>query len=689
MVQGFVNYVSTGCIIEFMQEKSPQIAWVLEENTNKLRLLLPNRKETTIQSTRVLPWLGPSYGEIKTKDAAINILEQHQKKRKELQENYNPVELWEFAQGEVHQASAQWFCELTTNAPDIDTIAACAHSLLTYNTHFKFQPPNFEVYSKEVVETRLKEKELAKSRALLIQHGKAFIHYLWDVHLHKKTFDAVSINIDMSFTEQLQQYIFEQIVHPECSDNTVWKELTRGLPDDPFLPFYLAQAWGIIQPHHNYLLDRASCDAGTDWSIPYQETINAICHQPYSSTVSSSIPFISIDAVTTKDIDDAFFIKQKDNGWELTVALACPALHWPFEEPLDLAVRHRATSMYVPEATYNMLPEELGTNIYSLHEQIIKPVLLVSCFINSNGTVENCNVSFDYISLSSNLTYIDCEDVLNNKTSPASPYAEQLYLALQLAEIYQSYRLKQGAIIVDRIEPNISLYTDNEEIQVRLEEEPPSVKSHVLVSELMILTNAALANWAYKQAIPLFHRTQDITIPAQFVGIWKEPHEIAKAVKILTPSLLEVLPKPHAGLGEKRYAPLTSPLRRYPDLINQGQLLHVLQYGTIKWSHQELEAMLPYINSRLEIVIQAQRFRQRYWKLVYFLQQGEDVWWPAIITEINDHYVTINLPKEQMNIRTRRAFFTKAMNIGYPIHVRIGKVRPLHNEIQVIEIQET
>ena len=105
MVQGLVRYPGAGCVVEFMQGNAPQIAWVLEEQNGRLRLLLPNRRETALQAARILPWPGPAYEKNCSRDAALEILERH-KSRREVA-NVDPLELWELAQGEVEQAPAQ------------------------------------------------------------------------------------------------------------------------------------------------------------------------------------------------------------------------------------------------------------------------------------------------------------------------------------------------------------------------------------------------------------------------------------------------------------------------------------------------------------------------------------------------------------------------------------------------------
>ena len=73
----------------------------------------------------------------------------------------------------------------------------------------------------------------------------------------------------------------------------------------------------------------------------------------------------------------------------------------------------------------------------------------------------------------------------------------------------------------------------------------------------------------------------------------------------------------------------SSPLRRYPDMINEAQIIHFLETGKPRWTREELDALLPLLNTHLDAAGQVQRFRPRYWKLLYFRQQGDKKWWPA------------------------------------------------------------
>ena len=692
MIQGLVRYPGAGCVVEFMQGNAPQIAWVLEEQNGRLRLLLPNRRETALQTARILPWPGPAYDKNCSRDAALDILERHKSRRDVA--NVDPLELWELAQGEVEQAPAEWFAELALSEPDMDAVAACGHALLQAKSHFKFNPPNFEVYPESVVAARLAEQEAARKREELVGKGSAFIRLLWDIHQKKSKAspEAAADALEPEVRERLRRTILSRIADPETSeDEALWKLIVKGLPDEPFMPLHLAQAWGLVPPHHNYWMDRAGYAPGDAWSEEHKEAVEELLRRADEDAQAEPTfpdrPIISIDAPTTRDVDDAFFIEARpEGGWNLTIALACPAFRWPFGEALDKAVFSRATSVYLPEATHHMLPEALGTGAYSLLAGKTRPSLLVDCAIGEDGLVTACAPRLGYAKLAANLCYEDCEAALDGGEN-ASPYLEQLRQALALAEAHQQRRIEKGAVIIERPDQIIRLEGEGENVTVFLEEDAPAPKAHLLVSELMVLTNAALAAWAAEHGVALLHRTQDVALPKEYAGIWKAPVDVARVVRAMAPAVLETSPRPHAGLGEAAYAPSTSPLRRYPDLINETQIISTLHDGKPRWSKEELDALLPVLNAHLDAAGQVQRFRPRYWKLLYFKQQG-DRWWPAVITDENDAFVTVNLPKEQMVVRARRQFFGERTHPGQELEIRLGKVHPLHNEFQLVETRE-
>ena len=679
-----------GCVVEYLEGNAVQIALVTEESSDKLRLLLPNRRETRLGAARLLPWLGPLLPATQGRDEAIRLLETHKKNREQLASAIPLLETWDMVQGEIDAASALWFAELADTNPAADQVAAWGRALLACKSHFRFQPPDFQVFSREVVEKRLAEEKIRHEREELLNGGNAFLRLLWDVACNKRPLPQEDNCPSPPLAAKIESILRERMIDPETTnDDAEWRLLSKGLPDVPHLPLQLLTAWGKIPAHYNFWLERAGYAPGDTWWKDVRAEVDRLA-APLAADEAApcGLPFISIDSASTRDVDDAFYICQEGDGYLLTLALALPALRWQFGSPLDQIVLHRATSIYLPEGDCHMLPEALGTEIYSLLAGRDRPALCIQIPVDTNGAFGPCQITTAAVRLAANLTYEDCQTVLDGHPKPdsaAAPYAAQLTLGLALARTRQAARIANGAVIMDRPEPILVLQGEGADVHVDIQPGYQAPDAQLLVSEMMILASAAVAEWAAQQKLPLLHRVQDVALPKEYAGIWSNPQDMTRIMRALIPSSLDVQARPHAALALPRYSPLTSPLRRYHDLVNEAQIIHFLQTGKPLWDENSLARLLALLTPPLEAAGQVQRFRPRYWKLLYFREQGDKVWWSGVITEENDAFVSVSLPEQGIFVRGKRRLFDDRAYPGMSVQVRIGKVFPLYNEITILE----
>ena len=689
---GCVRYAAPGCVVEYMEGNAPQLAFVLEEAGGRLRLLLPNRCETRLTAARLLPWVGPQCASDLGREEAVRLLEEHRKCREEQAAAIPVLDVWALAQGEVPQAQAQWFAELFVSGPDADTVAAYGRALLACKSHFRFQPPDFQVFSAEEVEKRLAEQKVRQEREALTAGGAAFLRLLWDVAQKKRPLPppASAEWPGQDVLARLEAVLRSRMADPDSQEHeALWRMLAKGLPDVPHLPLQLLTAWGLIPLHYNFWLDRADYAAGDDWWRACAAEVEELAAPPLADLPVCDLPFVSIDSASTRDVDDAFHVEATGDGFLLTLALACPALHWPFGSLLDRLVIRRATSIYLPEGTCHMLPESLGTDGYSLLAGQERPAFCVRLAVDAQGRASSCELFLARVRLAANLTFQDSQAVLAAAgplpENPATAWAGQLRQGLELARLRQAVRIAEGAVVMDRPDPVIRLEGTGAAVTVSVRPDDASPDAQFLVAEMMILASATVADWAREREIAMLHRTQDVAVPKEYAGVWTAPQDMARIMRALVPSVLEVQARPHAALGLPRYTPVTSPLRRYPDLINEAQIVHVLRTGKARWSADELSGLLAILSPALESAGQVQRFRPRYWKLLYFRQQGDKLWWNGIITEENDHFATVSLPEQGLFVRGRRRLFDERACAGAAVQVRLGKVHPLYNEIQILE----
>jgi exoribonuclease-2 len=683
------RYAGPGCLVEFMQGNQAQVAWVLEESSGRLRLYTLTRREEKLAASRVLPWLGPRYDGARDRSEILEILAAHQARREAAVAAIDPLELWELAQGEVHEESAEWFAGLVAEDPDVDAVAAMGRALLGCKTHFKFHPPKFEVFPAELVERRMAEAKLAEEREKVVVAGQAFFKELWQGWLtgDRKKGMALAAKLDPGAAEKLKTLLHRLMADAEDPESaTLWSMLKKGLPDHPFQAYILATQWGIVPPHYNYLLDQADYAAGDDWWQPLaaelearKQGLAALCRDP------EPLPFVSVDSPTTRDIDDAFYAeKRPDGGIKLVLALADPALDWDFGGPLDAAVAYRASSLYLPEGTSHMLPEALGTGLYSLLAGEVRPSLVMEWDFSETGDVLGFAMRKTFVRLAENTTYAAVEAALDSGAA-----SESYRLGHELAVALRRKRLERGAVIIERPEPDIVLtgYPDNVSVEMGLC--PSYPKSQLMVSEFMILGNTAAAEYAIGHGAAMLFRTQDAALSPEIRGVHSDPPSIQRVVRELPPTLTEPDPRPHATLAAPAYAPVTSPLRRYADLVNLAQLECLLRTGAPRWSRGELEARLPELASRIEAVGRVQRFRPRYWKLLFLQRHCRERTFEGVVVDLGGGgFVSLALPDMQMYVRATRDTLGDTIYIGQRYALRLGKIDPLTNELRVFGAEE-
>lgn len=683
------NYVSAGCVVEFLEDNDVNIAFVLEESGGKVRLLLPNRRETKLSQNRLLPWIGPVYPATTGKEEASRLLDSHAKARATRTAQINSLELWELAQGEIDEAGADFFAGLVETNPDVDTVASYGRALLADKIRFRFAPPLFTVYDAETVETRLAEKKRREEREAFVSGGANFLRELWAVACGKRD-SAPGDEPEPELAARLEKLLFDRLINPDTlEDDALWRLVAKGLPEAIHLPLQLLVAWGKLPRHYNFWLDRAGFERGDDWWREDGAAVDDIITAAGNAALQNcDLPFVSVDGATTRDIDDAFYLEQTPEGWKLTLAFAAPALFWPFASSLDKKVSRRATSLYLPEGDLHMLPERVGLEACSLLEGQSRPALCMRLNINFDGAITAFEPFLANVKLSANLRYDDVQAVLENRAdsgNSALPYEKLLKIASQLGLARENKRIGDGAAVIRKPEQKIILEKDGDDVRVDLRAEPENLEAHRLVGEMMIAAAAGAADWAQEKGVPLVHRTQNVALPREYAGAWVNPEDVAAVMRAMAPSTMEIDARPHAALAAARYAPVTSPLRRYADLLNEAQILNFLKNGAPRWSAEELSGLLNAFSPELDAVSHAQKYRPRYWKLLYFKRQGDKIWWDGVITEENENYVTLALPKEGLIVRGKRALFDERAYPGARVKVRLGKVNPLYNEICILE----
>ena len=149
----------------------------------------------------------------------------------------------------------------------------------------------------------------------------------------------------------------------------------------------------------------------------------------------------------------------------------------------------------------------------------------------------------------------------------------------------------------------------------------------------------------------------------------------------LHPLVIDVEPAPHAGLGLDVYTNVTSPIRRYLDLVIQRQVSNYLCYGSPFYNREELEKVRLHVTPSLKDIETVKRNRMRYWILKHLRQRtGAEI--PAIILDVMKTRYRIILTDYLITAEMKRDA-GQDLSPGKEIMVRVKKSDPWNNLLKL------
>jgi exoribonuclease-2 len=185
-------------------------------------------------------------------------------------------------------------------------------------------------------------------------------------------------------------------------------------------------------------------------------------------------------------------------------------------------------------------------------------------------------------------------------------------------------RREAGAVQIDLPEIHIGVAGD------RVTVEPvPSFRSAAMVRECMLLAGEGAALWAGRHLGGVFP-----CVGQEPGDLPREPLEgLAGAWQLrrcMRPRALSARALPHYGLGLDAYAQVTSPLRRYTDLLAHMQIRAALG-GRAPMTEEELTLRLGAGEAAARAVMQAERASRAHWTAVYLSEKKDSVWEAAAL----------------------------------------------------------
>ena len=283
----------------------------------------------------------------------------------------------------------------------------------------------------------------------------------------------------------------------------------------------------------------------------------------------TSLKTFIIDSKNPQEVDDAISMEFIEGIPKyLWVHISYPAKLIKHNSKIDLECRKRVSSLYLVDDYRPMLPEKI-INIANLKTNKVSDTLSACIEFNNNGSIKSYKILEAIIKPDYELTYEDANDILD--LAPKEEY--ELLKIKDVLDNSFNYRKECGAINFNG--PFSKLRLINDEIYFEKYEYTPA---HKIISESMILMGYVISDFLIKNKIPAPFRSQKINCDAD--EILKRNSSSLIKFSILKQSIgrsfVSSKPNKHETLGLDSYAQVTSPLRRYIDLIIQKQLYFYL-----------------------------------------------------------------------------------------------------------------
>jgi exoribonuclease-2 len=301
----------------------------------------------------------------------------------------------------------------------------------------------------------------------------------------------------------------------------------------------------------------------------------------------------------------------------LYVHVADPASSIRMDSPVEKEARDRGATLYIPEGSIRMLADE-ALPLFALGLAETSPALTFKMTLNSTGEIEKTEIFPSTVKVK-RLTYKEADEYINNTHNDTHSDTHSALQSLNaLAERNVKRRTALGAINIDMPETHISLKEGQVEIK-----QITRHKSADMVRECMLLGGEGAGLWALHRNLPVPYIMQETgDLPDETLEGMAGYYQLRRCMR---PRVLSTRPGQHSGLGLDTYIQVTSPLRRYTDLLAHLQIRAVLR-GEPPLSADEISARMNAGEAAMSAVTQAERASRSHWTMVYLAGKKDSVW---------------------------------------------------------------
>ncbi|GHU49778.1 hypothetical protein FACS189459_2260 [Bacilli bacterium] len=221
------------------------------------------------------------------------------------------------------------------------------------------------------------------------------------------------------------------------------------------------------------------------------------------------LPIITIDPATSKDFDDAVYVKKQGDKYLLSVSIADVSYYVKFKSKLDEEALKRGCSIYLVDRVIPMLPHNLSDDICSLNPNVERFTITCDILINNKGNFDKIDVYPSIIKSHRRFSYDEVNEYFSKKSSLPNDVQEikdMLNDSFELHTILTDAKNKRGYIELNVPEPKIIL--DQNNIPIKIEKRTTG-DAQKTIEDFMVAANEAVTIYAHKNNLPFIYRIHE------------------------------------------------------------------------------------------------------------------------------------------------------------------------------------
>jgi len=388
----------------------------------------------------------------------------------------------------------------------------------------------------------------------------------------------------------------------------------------------------------------------------------------------------TIDDESTQEIDDGLSLESLPDGQKrLWIHIADPTRWLLPGDELELEARRRSTSLYLPTGMVPMFPPELATGPMSLVQGQVCCALSFGVILDDAGAVQSYEIHSTRIKPTYRLTYEDVDEMLELGLD-AEP---ELLAIAAAAEQRRAWRHAQGAITINM--PEASIKVSGEEIDIAVIHDS---LARDLVAEMMILAGEVAARFGQDQglALPFRSQTQPELPPEEDLFCLPVGPVRDCAIRRCMPrSEVGTTPGRHASLGLDAYSQVTSPIRRYADLLSHFQIKAHLRGDPPPFNLETLKELIASGATSAYEATLVERQTNRYWSLEYLRRHPQQVWDGVLLRWLREHEGLGLVLLEELGLELAMRF-RRTVQLGEALKIQVTHADPRQDTIQLEDL---